>query len=81
MVDKVLSYLLLLEVFVRVVGEGPENWWNGEWNAMDLVLIVLGILSSLVTGSQTYSALIKVMRIFRFSPTLTLLLQNDCVWF
>lgn len=79
-INSALSYLLLLDIVIRIIGEGPENYFNGEWNSLDFSLIMLSLLFNSISSSSTYSSLFKVFRSYRIFPLMKEVLQNQCLW-
>lgn len=76
-VELVFSCLFLVDVLLRVAGEGLENYLMGEWNLLDLGLITISFLFCVVLQSHTFSGLLKLVRIFRVYPLLKTVFQND----
>lgn len=77
--DKVISCLFLVDIVFRVITEGIEDYFNGEWNLMDCILILLCLLCSLAFNANTLSGLFKIVRSFRVFPILKAIFQSECL--
>ena len=70
-INTILSYLFLLDIFIRILGNGPENYVHGEWNLIDMSSIILSFIFTIGLEERVYSSLMKIMRIYRVNFLLT----------
>jgi len=77
--DRVLSCLFVADIILRIASEGMEHYFNGEWNLLDLVLILLSLTFSVILQAHTLSGIFKIVRVFRAFPLLKVVFQNDCI--
>lgn len=67
-IDDVFMVLYCLEISAKLVGVGPENFFNDTWNKLDFFLITIGLVLELAPNSVTphnSEILFKMTRIFR----------------
>jgi hypothetical protein len=43
-IDDVIIFIFLAELFIKIVGIGLENFFNDPWNKLDFILIMLGLI-------------------------------------
>lgn len=79
LIDDIVSYLFLVDIFIRVIGDGPENYFNKEWNTMDMSVILIGLLFTITSVSTVFPPLLKILRIYRISALAKLLFQNKFI--
>ena len=78
-IEMVLTYLLLLDVILRIAASGIDNYVNGDWNKFDLGIIFISVVSTGILGSTSISSLFKLVRLFRVEPLLKTFMQSDCL--
>ena len=45
--NHVLAYINLLDIIIKLIGIGPEEYFNGDWNTLDFFLILSSWISDL----------------------------------
>lgn len=40
-IDNVLLWIFVIEIIIRIVGLGPQNFFEDKWNRLDFILIVI----------------------------------------
>lgn len=66
LLDRIFSYVFLLDILIRIIGDGLENYFNGEWNTMDCASIIISFFVTVLSNNVVYSAMFKFLRIVRF---------------
>ena len=67
-IDKIVSCLFIIDIIVRIMAVGIEDYCDGEWNLLDVTMIILSFISSVIFDAQSLSALFKIVRMFRVFP-------------
>lgn len=47
-IDDVLIIVYVVEIVVKMVGLGPENFFKDPWNNLDFVIILIGLVLELL---------------------------------
>lgn len=75
-IDDILIIFYVIEIVVKIVGLGPENFFKDPWNNLDFVIIFVGLILECIP--QEYVArnsdeLFKMARIFRITILIKLI--------
>ena len=69
-IDDVTMIIIVIEVFFKFVGLGPELFFNSILNILDLIVVVLGLIFELAPRElvpRNIAVFIKMLRIFRIT--------------
>jgi hypothetical protein len=70
--DSIFIWIFLVELIVRIVAIGPENFFMERWNNVDTVLVLIGLLFFFVPNSNNADGIARMIRIFRLANLLRL---------
>lgn len=76
MIDIIFTYVFVLELVMKIIGVGPENFTHDNWNNVDVSLMTLSVAASIADPTQKYASLLKIFRVYRSSTLLRRLFQN-----
>jgi hypothetical protein len=63
--DSIFIWLFFTELVLKIVGLGPEKFFNERWNNIDAVMIVLNVVFSFASTGTKLDNFIKMFRFFR----------------
>ena len=78
-IDDLFMGIYCVEIVVKFLGLGPENFFKSKWNKVDFFLVLIGLFLELGPASvvpHNSDVLFKMTRIFRIT-TLIKLLTNE----
>jgi len=69
-IDKLLIFIFVLEVFVKIGAEGryPGRYFNDSWNSFDFVITIICIFS--LSPAFVTFRILRVLRVFRLFSTI-----------
>lgn len=79
-IDNVLMAIFVLEVILKLLGLGPENYFKDPWNKLDFFLIIFGLLLECLPESmipRNSATLFKMTRIFRITVLIKLISDKN----
>lgn len=72
--------VFVVEVFLKILGLGPENYFKDPWNKLDFFLITFGLLLECLPPSvvpRNSATLFKMTRIFRITVLIKLISEKN----
>lgn len=63
--DDIFIWLFFAEIVLRIVGIGPEKYFNERWNNIDAIMITLSVVFYFVNTGTKFDNFIKMFRFFR----------------
>jgi voltage-gated sodium channel len=70
--DGIFVWTFLVELLMRIVAIGPENFFTERWNIVDSVLVMVGLLFFFVPNQNNADGIARMSRIFRLANLLRL---------
>lgn len=70
MIDDLLIIFYVIEIMMKIIGMGPENFFKDPWNKLDSLLITIGLGLELAPEDaipRNSDVLFKMTRIFRIT--------------
>ena len=61
-----------MELLLRIIAFGPENFFLERWNNVDTLLVAVGLLFFFVPNGKNADGIARMSRIFRLSNLLRL---------
>ena len=75
--DDIFVWIFVVELLLRIIGFGPENFFAERWNNLDSVLVLLGLLFFFLPIESGASSISKIGRIFRVASLLRVISHGN----
>lgn len=75
--DSIFIWTFFVELLVRIVAIGPENFFMERWNIVDSVLVMVGFLFFFVPNQNNADGIARMIRIFRLANLLRLVSHSS----
>jgi voltage-gated sodium channel len=75
--DSIFIWVFFVELLLRVVAFGPENFFMERWNNVDTLLVAVGLFFFFVPNSKNADGIARMSRIFRLSNLLRLVSHSN----
>ena len=75
--DGIFIWVFFVELVVRVIAIGPENFFVDRWNNVDTFLVVFGIAFWIAPLDTNADGLVRMSRIFRLASLLRLVSHSN----
>lgn len=79
-IDNILMAIFVVEIFLKLLGLGPENYFKDPWNKLDFFLITFGLLLEFLPSDiipRNSATLFKMTRIFRITVLIKLISERN----
>lgn len=63
-IDNIVTALFFIEIVIKIIGIGPENFFKEPWNKLDFVIVFLTLICEII-GTLHIDVLIKMFRCYR----------------
>lgn len=77
--DAVFVWLFFVELLIRIIAIGPENFFIDRWNKVDTLLVMFGITFFFIPDTTGADSVVRMSRIFRIA-TLARLVSHSNFW-
>ena len=75
--DKVIVYIFLVEIVLRIVGISPTKFFAERWNILDTLMVGLSAIFAFIPTTSNAFNLIKLFRFFRLAGFIRIVLQTE----
>lgn len=79
-IDDILIIFYVVEIVIKIVGLGPENFFADPWNKLDFILITIGLALELAPSyavPHNSDQLFKITRFFRVTTLIKLIFDKS----
>jgi len=76
-IDDVFVWIFVVELIIRIIAIGPENFFADRWNNLDTFLVFLGFIFFFIPVSHGASSLARMARIFRVGSLLRIISHSN----
>lgn len=75
--DSIFIWTFVVELLIRILAIGPENFFIERWNIVDSVLVMVGLLFFFVPNQNNVDGIARMSRIFRLANLLRLVSHSS----
>ena len=75
--DDIFVWIFLVELILRVIAIGPENFFADRWNNLDSVLVLMGLIFFFLPIESGASSIARIGRIFRVASLLRIISHSN----
>ena len=76
MVDNGFANIFMIELIIRIIAIGPENFFNQLFSSIDFGVVILGFFLQFVDELTNQDALLRTFRIYRINFLLESIANN-----
>ena len=76
-IDDILVWVFTVELMIRIIAIGPEDFFADRWNTLDSFLIILGFIFLWIPVSDNAGSLAKIGRIFRIASLMRVISRSN----
>ena len=81
MVDNGFANIFMIELIIRIIAIGPENFFNQLFSSIDFGVVILGFFLQFVDELTNQDALLRTFRIYRINFLLESIANNKYLTF
>ena len=77
LLDNIFVWIFVLELILRIIAIGPENFFADRWNNLDSFIVLLAVVFFFIPSQGRASSTVRMGRIFRIASLLRIISHSN----